>query len=265
MYQFLFLLLPFLFLDLLANELPGVDVSTYLYAKTEQLTSASGQLIVFLGKDFSPNLRVIAYGRKYRKDRKSREGEDDSMRERYKPFLAILSPNEKTASFSSLPVDFYDLLIIDSNKMNLYEGIALNKLSNTPQLSSKDREKYIAEMTKTLFPTKDKIGGWEGFFDHKEISRVELSGPISGIFLQQLRLGKSQAESGRFLDGCIHSIDIVWLERSKEGVAGWKVLNRQQLYRKEITSKKFFNTAFLPTLQGIRVSTRPRKISVTLP
>ena len=266
MYPFLFFILPFLFAQsLFAQELPGVDVSTYLYAKTTQLTPVSGHLTLSLGKDFSPNLRVIAYGRKYRKDRKDREGEEDSMRERYKPFLAELSEKEKTAVFSSLPIDFYDLLIVDSNKMKLYEGIALNKLSNKQPQSSEEREKYIAEIKKTLFPKEGKIGGWEGFFDQKEISRGEVVGTISGIFLQQLRLGKSLEESGRVLDGCIHSVDVVWLERSNDGVAGWKVLNRQQLYRKEITSKKFFETAFLPALQDIRVSTRPRQITVTFP
>ena len=80
--------------------------------------------------------------------------------------------------------------------------------------------------------------------------------------MQQMRLGTALAESGAVLKGCIHSIDVVWVERAIDATAGWQVINRQQLYRDEIPARTFFKHIQMPELSGIRVGTREKKMPV---
>ena len=81
-----------------------------------------------------------------------------------------------------------------------------------------------------------------------------------------MRLGTALAESGAVLKGCIHSIDVVWIERAKVEGAGWQVLARQQLYRDEIPARTFFTHHATPGLQAIRVGLKAKHLSdVELP
>jgi hypothetical protein len=84
--------------------------------------------------------------------------------------------------------------------------------------------------------------------------------------LQQMRLGKAYAESGDLLQGCIHSIDVCWVERAKVEGQNWQVVTRQQLFRDELPAREFFKHRFLPELQGIRVGVTAKEIGpVSLP
>ena len=124
----------------------------------------------------------------------------------------------------------------------------------------KATESWFAEIRKSLGLRQDRIGGWDAFFDTKGFDRFETDGVRAGVFLQQMRLGKALAESGAVLKGCIHSIDVVWVERAKVEGVGWQVVTRQQLYRDEIPQRKLFKHHFVKRLQGIRVGSRPKEL-----
>jgi hypothetical protein len=228
-----------------------VPVGTYLYAKPEQPEQFPGAQRL-----------VVAFGRKFRKDRKSREGTSEAEREQFKPWLGTLSAEGSEATFANLPADYYDLLVLDSERMTVHEGIALFREPDP----AKATEPFFDEIRKSLGLRTDRIGGWEGFFDAKEFIRFETDGERAGVFLQQMRLGTALAESGEVLKGCIHSVDVVWVERAKVEGAGWQVVARQQLYRDEIPARTFFKASFVPILQGVRVGTAAKTLApVALP
>jgi len=101
-----------------------VPVGTYLYANPEKPERFEGGLTV---KFASPGERmVVAYGRKYRKDRKTREETIEQEREMFKPYLGKMEEKGTRAVFPHLPPDFYDLVVIEAGKtMKLYEGLSL--------------------------------------------------------------------------------------------------------------------------------------------
>ncbi len=237
-----------------------VPVGEYLFSNPDKLPDAEGALLVTLSEPLSPGCVVIAYGRKNRKDRKSREQTTEEERELLKPRLAGLNPERNEASFVKLPPDFYDLIIIDPVRMILYEGIALHKIGSDETLPENLQKQFLGEIRGTLGLREDRIGGWEGFFDHKQIERIEVKDEKAGVLMQQMRLGVALAESGDVLKGTIHSIDVVWVERAKVASAGWQLINRQQLYREELHAKTFFRHQFRKELQGIRVSSRQRTL-----
>ncbi len=205
---------------------------------------------------------VVAYGRKYRKDRKSRKGTTEEQRQTFKPWQGKLIDGGAGAIFWHLPPDFYDIVVIDPENMRIHEGIALKRGSDPAKAS----EKFFDEIKQSLGLRGDRIGGWEGFFDNKQFERFETDGVRAGVFLQQMRLGVALAESGEKLKGCIHSVDVVWVERARVEGAGWQVVNRQQLYRDEIPARRFFQHTFVKALQGIRVGTKAKEIGpVNLP
>jgi hypothetical protein len=145
--------------------------------------------------------------------------------------------------------------------MTIHEGISLWSADDEPHLGDEQARPFIAEIRKSLGLRDDRIGGWEGFFDSKEICRIEVAGENAGVFMQQLRKGTALAESGAVLKGCIHSIDVVWVTRSlDDGKTGWQVINRQQLYRNELNSKEFLAHRHLKSLCGIRVGQRRKVI-----
>ncbi|MBR0457691.1 MAG: hypothetical protein IJJ26_00500 [Victivallales bacterium] len=233
-----------------------VPVGTYLYADLEKLPDAPGRLELHF-PDASDQRMVVAWGRKYRKDRKERTDTKEEDRNAFKPRLAKLSNNGKTATFEKLPADFYDIVVFDLREMTVHEGIALQQESQPG-----GNPAWEKEIQKSLGLREDRIGGWEGFFDTKQHDRLEFAGERAGVFLQQMRLGKAVAESGKELQGTVHSVDVVWVERANNGE--WQVLNRQQLLREELPSKTFFQHTFTPQLSGIRVGSRPKTIRVSL-
>lgn len=235
-----------------------VPVGTYLYATEDKLPDKAGKLIVNFSTP-GPKRLVVAYGRKYRKDRSSRAGTTEDERELFKPRLAKLSNNGKTATFTKLAADYYDIAVINTDDMTVYEGISLwqENDANPPANS----EAYQEEIRKSLGLRDDRIGGWEGFFDTKVINRIEFCDGCAGVFMQQLRKGVALAESGEKLQGCIHSIDVVWVERAA-GDNGWQVIDRQQLYRDEISSRDFFKHTHMPALNGIRIGTKAKTLDL---
>ena len=62
-----------------------VPVGTYLYADLEKVPDATGSLELRFTTP-GPHRLVIAFGRKYRKDSKGREGTTEPEREAFKPF-----------------------------------------------------------------------------------------------------------------------------------------------------------------------------------
>jgi hypothetical protein len=231
-----------------------VPVGTYLYAKPENPEQYTGRLTV---RFETPGDRlVVAWGRKWRKDRKARKGTKEEDRQKFKPYLGKPIDDGKGVIFWNLPIDRYDIVVIDPKQMKVHEGIMLMRDSDPNQ----PLDKFLGEVRDCLGPREDVIGGWEGFFDHKEFDRLESNGVRAGVFLQQMRLRKALAESGAVLKGCIHSIDVVWVERAKVEGVGWQVVSRQQLYRDEIPARTFFAYTFVPELSGIRMGTKPKEI-----
>ena len=236
---------------------PSVPVGTYLYADMTKVPQARGSLTVKLPQASASQL-VVAWGHKNRKDRQERTGTTEDERQALKPRLAELSEDGGTAVFTQLPPDFYDLIIIDPQKMTIVDGLTLQQnASPTPR-----HQAYLEEITKTLLGKReDKVAAWEGFFDSKQILRCEYDDEKAGVLLQQMRLGKALAESGAVLAGTIHSVDVVWLERAKNGQ--WQVLTRQQLYRGELPSREYFRYRHEKGLSGLRIVTRPRTVDLT--
>lgn len=237
-----------------------VPVGSYLYATPPAGQAASGGLVVHFA---GPGKRlVVAYGRKNRKDRLSRTGTKETEREVYKPFKADSSEGGKTATFRGLPPDFYDLIVFDSEKMTLFEGIDLLTDDNQELASGV----AFDEAKKSLGRENDGrlASGWEAFFDQKRFDRFETDGLRGAILVQQMRHGKSFAESGAEIKGCIHSVDICWLMKGVQEGGGWQVTNRQQLFRDELFSREFFRYQFRPELQGIRVGVQVKDIGTIL-
>lgn len=238
-----------------------VPVGTYLYANPAQPEQFTGKLTLRFAVPGKQRL-VVAFGRKFRKDRKSREGTSEAEREQFKPWLGTLAADGSSALFPNLPADYYDLVVVDPERMTVHEGVALHREPDPAKAS----EAFFGEIKKSLGLRTDRIGGWEGFFDTKEFIRFETDGERAGVFLQQMRLGTALAESGDVLKGCIHSLDVVWVERAKVEGAGWQVVARQQLYRDEIPARTLFKSSYAPALQGLRVGTTAKDVGpVELP
>lgn len=232
----------------------AATASTYLYANPENPGQFRGSLKVTF-QDAGDKL-VIAYGRKHRKDRKEREDTTEEQRQEFKPFKATMADGGRTAFFPYLPRDYYDVVVVTVEDMRLYEGLELLR-GASPEAY---QEKFFVEVKESLGPRSDRIGGWEGFFDTKQFERLETDGVKGATLLQQMRLGRALAESGAVLKGCIHSIDICWVERAMVEGVGWQVVTRQQLYRGEIPSREFFKHVFVPEFKGIRVGTKDKEI-----
>ena len=237
-----------------------VPVGEYLYADEKKLPDRPGELELVFTTANSHRM-VVAYGRKFRKDRLDRKGTTEDERQAFKPRLAKMSEKGRKASFVKLPPDYYDIIVIDDHGMTVHEGVSLWSADDEPHLAEEQAKPFLDEIRKSLGLRDDRIGGWEGFFDSKEIDRIEVAGENAGVFMQQLRKGKALAESGEVLKGCIHSLDVVWVTRSlDDGKSGWQVINRQQLYRNEIESRVFFAHRQLKSLCGIRVGQRKKVI-----
>ncbi|MFA4943237.1 MAG: hypothetical protein WC789_00875 [Lentisphaeria bacterium] len=234
----------------------------YLYHRPEAAepagrASATGGLTVRLPT--AGRRLVLAFGWKHRKDRLSREETTEAQREWFKPFRASMGDDGRTASFTGLPPDFYDLIVIDAATMTLFEGVDMLG-DDLPELATGP----LADEIQTTFGRPEgRIAGVDAFFDSKRLDRFETDGVRGAVFIQQMRLGRALAESGAEIPGCIHSIDIFWLMKGKrEG--GWQVLSRQQLYRQELPIREFFRHQYRRELQGIRVGLRPKDIGVVL-
>jgi len=240
-------------LDLQAGG--NVRIGSYLYANPENPERFKGSLVVTFTKGEEGRM-VIAYGNRYRKIRKTRQGTTETERQVFKPYLAQNVNDGEKAIFWHLPADKYDLVVIQPKSMTLYEGVALLRGSDP----DKAPPAYFEEIKQSLGPREDRIGGWEGFFDGKQFERFESDGVKACVLLQQMRLGKAFAESGDVLKGSVHSIDICWVERGKRDGSGWQVVTRQQFYRDELPEKVYFKHQFLAELQGIRVGTKEKTI-----
>lgn len=226
----------------------------YLYASPESLEECRGNLkITFVST--GPRT-VVAYGRRNRKIRRSRDGTTEAERERFKPVRATMKEGGRVALFPHLPPDYYDILVVDTGAMTVAEGMQLLPAADK-RLATDQR---FAAIRDSLGLRSDRIGGWEGFFDTKQFARFETDGLRAGVLLQQMRLGKTHEGGGAILKGTIHSLDVVWLEQARVQDAGWQVITRQQLYRKELPTENFFKTQYVPKLHGIRVGVRGREI-----
>lgn len=244
-----------------------VPVGEYLYANESKLDDAKGSLVVRFATS-SPKRMVIALGRKYRKTRVSRDGTTEAQRENYKPRLAKMSNDGTVATFMKMPADYYDLVVVDSSQMTVHEGLLLHdEYSPEEKIPAEKLLDFTEQIGKSLGIGHGLIGRWEQFFDSKRIERVETAGQQAGVLLQQMRLGVALAESGEKLQGCIHSIDMVWVEQTTDAEHTWQVINRQQLYRDEIKPRVFFTYKHVDALHGIRVGTRAKvlKEPIALP
>ena len=242
-----------------------VPVGTYLYADLEKVSPATGALVLKF-ETAAPGRLVVAYGRKHRKDRKTRDGTTEAERESFKPRLAVLGDSGRTARFEQLPPDYYDVAVMDATAMTFHEGITLYSSTEEELADNQQLAMFQEEIRQSLGLRDDRIGGWEGFFDNKQIERIDVADNRAGVLMQQMRLGTALAESGAVLKGCIHSIDVIWVERAIAEGAGWQVINRQQVYRDEIPARTFFKHSLLPTLSGIRVGTKAKKLAdIALP
>lgn len=242
-----------------------VPVGTYLYADLEKVPDAKGSLELHF-TSAGPHRLVVAYGRKYRKDSKGREGSTEAEREAFKPRLAELKDDGRSAHFAKLPPDYYDIMVIDASTMAFHEGASLIKNALANPIDNALEQRYVNEIRQSLGLRDDRIGGWEGFFDTKQIERIDVADTRAGVLMQQMRLGTALAESGAVLKGCIHSLDIIWVERAMVEDAGWQVINRQQIYRDEIPSRDFFKRTHVPALAGIRVGLKPKAVTdIALP
>ena len=231
---------------------PKKAAGNYLYSNDAQKERWKGCLEVRFTEP-GPKI-VVAYGRRYRKDRKTRKGTHGTSQEKFKPYKAELRDDGKLAVFPHLPPDYYDLVVIIPETMRLYDGARMLRTGDPAAAT----EKFFNEVKSSLSRTKERIGGWEAFFDTKEFERLETDGTRGAVLVQQMRLGKALAESGAVLKGCIHSIDICWVERAKVEGVGWQVVTRQQLFRDELPSRKFFKYHHVPALSGIRVGLHTR-------
>ena len=259
------------FLCLLTMALSGagsvVPVGEYLYADLQQVDAADGGLEIRFTTPSRTRL-VIAYGWNNRKLRRDRVGTDEKKRQNFKPRLAQMRDNGTIAVFEKLSPDFYDIVVIDSEAMTVHEGLSLHYQFAENGLKEQTAiDKAVKEIMTSLGLRADRIGGWEGFFDTKHLERVEIVDEQAGVLLQQLRKGVALAESGEKLAGCIHSIDVVWVQRTLGEGNGWQVINRQQLYRAELPTQAFFKSSFVKDLAGIRVGGRMKRLRqpVTLP
>ncbi len=226
-----------------------------LYAKPDAVKAAGGLTLHFP----APGTRtVIAYARKTRKDRFSREDTTDEQRELLKPFRAEMQDGGRTARFPGLPPDFYDLIVVDLDTDTVYEGVDLLADDN-PALAAS----LAGDMKCTLAPATGRIGGFDAFFDNKLCERVETDGLRGAVLVQQMRLGRALAESGAVLKGCVHSLDVVWMAKGTADGA-WQITSRQQLLREELPLRKFFEWQFRPELQGVRIGADPKDIGIVL-
>ncbi len=236
----------------------GQAVGNYLYANPQALRDFKGSLTVQFTAP--ANRLVIAYGRQYRKDRAGRSETTEPERELFKPVLAEISNSGQTAHFVNLAPDFYDLIIFNLDDMTLREGL---KLHNNPDSTAGSPE-VLAEVKQSLAPAPDSkrlVDGWESFFDTKDFLRLESDGETASVLIQQMRLGTALTGAGNVIQGCIHSLDIVWMEKAQvKAEAGWRVITRQQLYRAELPARHFFKTVFDPQLQAIRIGLRARQL-----
>ena len=156
--------------------------------------------------------------------------------------------------FKRMPENWYPFrkfVIADASTFVSYNN-------NMRALAADKLKEYTDQIARSLGIGHGLIGRWEQFFDEKRINRVEPAGRQAGVFLQQMRLGEALAESGAKLQGCIHSIDVVWVEQTTDAEHTWQVINRQQLYRDEISSRAFFTYRYVDALHGIRVGTRAK-------
>ncbi|MFA5204980.1 MAG: hypothetical protein WC708_11320 [Lentisphaeria bacterium] len=253
----------FLVLLCLTCLLPGISgraadrvpVGTWLYANPAVAESAGGGLTVRFA-DAGPGRLVVAWGRRHRKDRETRDGTTEAQRESFKPFKAELADGGRTARFPRLPADYYDLVVLDPAALRLWEGLALQNSAESAPAS----DAVLAAIRTALDRPAGKIAGWEAFFDRKAFVRAETADDLAAVLVQQMRLGQAFAESGAVLEGCIHSLDVVWLRRAEGAEAEWQVLQRQQLYRDELPARRFFEHRFVPELRGIRIGARVREL-----
>ncbi len=235
---------------------PKPAAGANLYAKPEAAKDGAPLTLRFPAPG---NRMVIAFARKTRKDRFSREGLTDEQRERVKPYRAEMQEDGRTARFPGIPPDFYDLVVLDQDTGALYEGVDLLPEDNADLAGSALQD----EVKKTLAPSKERIGGFDAFFDQKRCERLETDGLRAAVLVQQMRLGRTLAESGEPIKGCIHSLDVVWLV--KGGADGaWQIMSRQQLYREELPSREFFRWQFRPELCGIRMGAEAKDLGVIL-
>lgn len=236
-----------------------------IYADREALSAYSGSLILEFAIR-NPNRLVLAYGRRYRKDRFSRKDTTEEERNLFKPIKAEIQDDGTKAVFTNMPPDYYDLIVINPRDDIFYEGLQLLQRVDETEIHSKGPDtQMFQEVTASLERRSDRIGGWDAFFDRKNFIRLETDGKRGAILVHQRRTGKTLAHSGNVLSGNIHSIDIVWLERAA-GDAGWQVLSKQQLFRAELTDSRFFKHKFIEILQGIRVGIRETSVGpITLP
>ncbi len=232
-----------------------VPVGEYLYADALALRDYRGSLRVRFDSS-GPHRLVLAYGRRHRKDRHGREGTTEEERQIFKPVRARMTDQGATAVFDHLPPDFYDLVVIDDRHGVFHEGLQLLQRMEEAPIESRSETALFEEAAASLGLREDRIGGWEAFFDHKNFVRWETDGDRGAMLVHQMRLGRTYAESGDLLQGTVHSLDVVWLEKA-DGDAGWQVITRQQLYRNEIGRREFFRHRFVESLHGIRVGVRP--------
>ncbi len=243
-----------------AQDEGGKIAGNYLYARPEAAADRAAEAGGLTVRFSTPGKRlVVAFGWKYRKDRMSRSGSTEAQREWFKPYRAKLADEGKTAVFAVLPPDFYDIIVFDLDAMVMHEGIEMLSDDN-PELAGNP---LLGEVSKTLSRPDGRISGVDAFFNEKLVDRLETDGFRAAALLQQMRTDKAFAESGDTIKGCIHSVDIFWLLKGKQE-GGWQVMNRQQIFREELTSRELFRHQFHKEMQGLRVGMQMKDVGTLL-
>jgi len=235
----------------------AVPVGEYLYASLEKLPEAAGTLTVQFETPQNDGCILLAWGHRHRKGSRKQRETTEAQRELFKPRIAQFSPDRKSATFAKMQPDFYDLALIDPKEMLLTEGIAL--LPDEEELSDGETLRNSVETVLLQRREDGRISVWESFFDEKRISRIEgTPGGPAAVLLQQQRTATALEESGAKVKEFIHSIDVVWLSPAAQPDKPWQVVQRQQLFRKELPSTDFFRAAHSRRLSSIRVGTKPK-------
>jgi hypothetical protein len=233
-----------------------VPVGEYLYAAPEALEAYEGSLTVRFVQ--AGDKLVVAYGHRYRKERMPRTGTTEQERQRFKPVRAELRDDGRTAVFAHLAPDRYDLVVILNDRYTVYEGLTLAvEIADHDRISPREARRTV-ELT--LARPEGRVAGWEAFFDHKTVCRIETDGVRAGVFVHQMRTGEAFAESGARLEGRVHSLDVCRLEATRARDGRWQVTSRQQLFRDELPLARAFETRFLQELRGIRVVRTPQTL-----
>ncbi len=147
--------------------------------------------------------------------------------------------------FRHLPTGVYDILLV--NDRAFFEGIRLvGRSGSVAAEDDSDAALIRAEVEKI-----------EGFFDHKQVHRIEFSDGKAGVLVQQWRTGETLKQSGEVVSGSVHSVDFMIFEKR---LTAWQLTKRRQLYREELRYRESLAHHPTPALGNVRVTGRVKVV-----